>query len=139
MARTKREERSVLADPANKRAKATSEGPRDQPRSYVYFARVWGTTTWKIGVSKNPQKRVRALQTANQQLLCAPYVIPDADRAVEGSILRYTGNYRCRKGRGGTEWREGLTTKIIKTIIRRITSEGVDFLGGAPLLRNLNG
>lgn len=99
--------------------------------SHVYFARLENTSVWKIGVSREPLRRMRSLQTGNQDRLRVRYRIP-GERALEQAILQYTVHYRCR-GRGGKEWRSGLTREDVRRIIRRVETEGPDFLLGPPL------
>lgn len=111
--------------------------PVEAGPSYVYFGRLENTSTWKIGFSKEPLQRRKSLQTGNQERIDVYYRIPGGFD-LEQAVLRYTANYKTR-GRGGTEWRDGLTVGVIKRIIRRVKTEGPGFLEGPRLQRNRDG
>lgn len=57
-------------------------------KSYIYFIGNKSRTSIKIGYSKNPEKRLKQLQTANAELLEILYVV-EGGRVTE----RYYHNY----------------------------------------------
>ena len=126
----------VPYDPAGLDPLSHSRSPGAKPS--VYFGRLNGSDTCKIGYSKSPERRRRSLQTGNQDRISMRYTIPEAGREVEQALLEYTRRYESR-GRGGTEWRDGLTLQDIRTIIRRIKTEGPGFLKGPRLRRMRHG
>jgi|SRR5688572_1383561 len=121
----------VPYDPAG--AAPTAHDVRLSTGSDVYVAEA-KRGVYKIGHSRNPQQRRRGLQTANQDRINIRATIPGGGRALERALLRYTAHYRSG-GHGGTEWRDGLTRRVIEEILRRLQTEGPGFLEGPPLMR----
>ena len=70
---------------------------------YIYLAYV-EPNYFKVGQSRNPQKRLSDLQTGNPQplqcLRCVPVTNMDAS---ERAVQRALAQYHCTLG-GGTEW-----------------------------------
>jgi len=101
----------------------------EENKIYVYFARLESNfSMWKIGHSKVPYKRGKALQTSNHESLNVIHVIPGSFE-LEQQILKYTIKYKTN---GGSEWRS-LDNEQVKLIVSTIRTSGPEFLSLSEL------
>lgn len=92
----------------------------------VYFSIALGSGLCKIGHSKNPHKRCKAMQTGNPNDLTVIAKVPGG-RELEQLVLRHTIKYR--RTVGGTEWRV-LSKRSIHDLVQKIKTQGTNFLYG---------
>jgi hypothetical protein len=89
---------------------------------YIYGIEA-GESAIKIGISANPEKRIKELQTANHEELNLAFVIMVAKTLKRAGEIEFAIHKRLDPYRLNGEWfKFGITKSIVGQIIREIDS-----------------